>query len=231
MGVSRVGGTFGTRLRIGVVGVAAVLAIALSSATASGGIDNASSIVDSTGNRIEVLQSNTFIHTVAPLDSSPLSIEFFHDGVASVKIDGPGAEGFTGTKLTIGYQIGYPIALTDATVVLNSPNLDWALTSDNQLNIGIVPDPTLDLTVGNTAGIGGNIIPSQELGFNLAPGGITDAPLLVDQLFDGPQATVRWSGVHGYVQGVIGPVTIRPYAKAVTSSGDTVVTYGAPQRL
>ena len=225
------GGTAGIRLRIGAVGAVAIFVVAMSSATASAGVDNTSSIVDSTGNRIEVLQTDTVIRTVPPLDSSPLSVEFFHDGVASVKIDGPGADGFTGTKLTIGYQIGYPIALTGGTVILNSPNLDWALTNGNQLNVGIVPDPTLDLNVGGTAGIGGNIIPSQELELTLAPGGITDAPLLTDQLFDGPQATVRLSGVHGHVQGAVGPVTIRPYAKAVTSGGDTVVTYGVPQRL
>lgn len=231
MRASRVGGAVGTRSRIGAVGAAAFLAIALSSTTASAGVDNTSSIVDSKGHRIEVLQMDTVIRTVPPLDSSPLSVEFFHDGVAGVKIDGPGVDGFTGTKLTIGYQIGYPIALTGGTVTLNSPNLDWALTSDNHLNVGIVPNPTLDLNVGGTAGIGGNIIPSQQLDINLAPGGITDVPLLTDQSFDGPQATVRLAGIHGYVQGAVGPVTIRPYAKAVTSSGDTVVTYGVSQRL
>ncbi|NMM83815.1 hypothetical protein B2J88_05500 [Rhodococcus sp. SRB_17] len=221
----------GRKSRIGVVGAVAALAIALGSTSASAGVDNASSIVDSKGNRIEVLQMDTSIHTVPPLDSSPLSVEFFHDGIASVKIDGPDADGFTGTKLTIGYQIGYPIAFTGATVSLFSPNLDWALAADNHLNIGITPNPTLDMNVGGTAGIGGNIIPSQELDLDLAPGGITDVTLLSDQEFDGPEATVRLSGVHGYVQGALGPVTIRPYAKAVTSRGDTVVTYGAPQRL
>ncbi|NMM85679.1 hypothetical protein B2J88_15100 [Rhodococcus sp. SRB_17] len=213
-----------------VVGVATVLVLTLGSTTASAGIDNSSSIVDSKGNRIEVLQSDTVIHSSPPLDGSPLSVEFFHDGAASVKIDGPGAGGFTGTKLTIGYQIGYPISLPGAIVVVNSPNLDWALATDNHLNIGIASNPTRD-RAGGTAGIGGNIIPSQQLLLNLAPGGITDVPLLANQPFDGPEATVRLSGVHGYVQGAVGPVTIRPYAKAVTSQGDTVVTYGVQQHL
>ena len=220
------GGAVGNRSRIGVVGAAAVIALALGSTTSSAGIDNSSSIVDSNGNRIEVLQSDTFIHSSPPLDGSPLSVEFFHDGATSVKIDGPGAGGFTGTTLTIGY----PISLPGATVVVNSPNLDWALATDNHVNIGIASNPTRD-RAGGTAGIGGNIIPSQQLLLNLAPGGITDVPLLANQPFDGPQATVRLSGVHGYVQGAVGPVTIRPYAKAVTSKGDTVVTYGALQHL
>ncbi|MDI9918171.1 MspA family porin [Rhodococcus sp. IEGM 1379] len=148
--------------------------MALSGATTSAGVDNASSIVDSKGNRIEVLQSDTFIYTVPPLDSSPLSIEFFHGGVASVKIDGPGADGFTGTKLTIGYQIGYSVALTGATVALYSPG----------------PPPTVR-----------------------------------------SKAAVRLSGVHGYVQSATGPVTIRPYAKVVTSNGGKVVIYVAQQQL
>ncbi|MDI9916966.1 MspA family porin [Rhodococcus sp. IEGM 1379] len=222
----------GRRSRIGVVGAVAALAIALGSTSASAGVDNASSIVDSKGNRIEVLQMDTSIHSVPPLDSSPLSVEFFHDGIAGVKIDGPGADSFTGTKLTIGYQIGYPIALAGATVVLNTPGLDWGVTGGTNLGIGdIVNNPILGLDISNGFVIGGDIIPSQELDVDLTPGGITDVALLSDQSFDGPEASVRLSGVHGYVQGALGPVTIRPYAKAVTSNGDTVVTYGVPQRL
>ncbi|MCE4266121.1 hypothetical protein CJ178_21825 [Rhodococcus sp. ACPA4] len=217
--------------RIGAVGAVAALAVAFGSTNASAGVDNASSITDVKGNRIEVLQMDTAIHTVPPLDSSPLSVEFFHDGVASVRIDGPDADSFTGTQLTIGYQIGYPIALTGATVVLNSPGLDWGVESGTNLGIGFIPEPALGLDISNAFVLGGDIIPSQELDVDLAPGGITDVELLEDQTFDGREATVRMQGIHGYVQGAIGPVTIRPYAKAVTSNGDTVVTYGAPQRL
>lgn len=207
------------------------MALVWGGGTASAGIDNASSIVDAKGNRIEVFQADTAIHVYPPLDSSPLSVEFFHDGVAGVKIDGPDAASFTGTKLTIGYQIGYPIALTGATVVLNSPGLDWAVESGTNFGIGLFPEPELGIDISNGFLLGGELIPSQELDVDLAPGGITDVALLEDQEFDGPEAAVRLSGIHGYVQGAIGPVSIRPYAKAVTSNGDTVVTYGAPQRL
>ncbi|WP_234036917.1 MspA family porin [Rhodococcus sp. P-2] len=220
-----------TAVRSSAVGAVALLAVVLGGGTASAGVDNTSSITDVKGNRIEVYQADTAIHVFPPLDSSPLSVEFFHDGVAGVKIDGPDAASFTGTKLTIGYQIGYPIALTGATVVLNSPGLDWAIDNGTDIGIGLIPDPTLGVDFSNHVILGGDIIPSQELDVDLAPGGITDVALLEDQEFDGPEAAVRLSGVHGYVQGAIGPVTIRPYAKAVTSNGDTVVTYGVPQRL
>lgn len=48
---------------------------------------------------------------------------------------------------------------------------------------------------------------------------------------NGAEASVRLSCIHGYVQGALCPVTIRPYAKAVTSRGDSAVTYGVPQHL
>lgn len=199
--------------------------------TASAGIDNASSVTDARGNRIEVIQGDTFIRTVPPLDSSPLTVEFFHDGVASVNITGPNAAEFRATRLTIGYQIGYPVAVAGAVVVLNTPNLDWEVGTENAIVLGLVPDFELGLEAGNFGALGGSIIPSQELDVELAPGGITTVPILENQEFDGPIASVRLANLHGHVHGAIGPVTIRPYAMATTENGDTVMTYGAPQRL
>ena len=74
-------------------------------------------------------------------------------------------------------------------------------------------------------------MPSQELDIDLAPGGITTVPLLENQSFDGPSAVVKMQGVHGSISGALGAVTIRPYATATTASGDTVMTYGVPQKL
>lgn len=214
-------------------GAVATLTIAFGGTNASAEVNNVSSIVDSKGNQIEVLQMDTAIRTVPSLDSSPLSVEFIHEGVAAVTVDGPSAQTFIGTKLTIGYQIGYPIALTGATLVLNSPGLVWALNNGSNVDIGVLPEDAqfLNLGVLDSALIGGDIIASQQLGVDLSPGGITDVALLANQSFDGPHAAVRLSGIHGYIKGVIGPITIRPYAKVVTSNGDTVVTYAAPQQL
>ncbi|MFZ2175885.1 MAG: MspA family porin [Rhodococcus sp. (in: high G+C Gram-positive bacteria)] len=220
---------------VAVAGIA-VLAMVLGNGTASAGVDNSASVVDRYGNRIEVLQGDTSYHTVPPLDGVPTSVEFFHDGYAAVNVAGPNAEKFVGTQLTVGYQIGYPIALAGATIVLNTPNLDWAVGSNNNLGLAIpldgktLPDE-LGLDVGSFAELGGSIIPSQELDIDLEPGGITTVPFLKGQTFDGPTALVRMQGIHGYISGALGPVTIRPYAMATTSSGDTVMTYGVPQRL
>src|SRR6476661_5397947 len=209
--------------RIAAIAGIAVLAMVMGNGTASAGVDNSSSVVDARGNRIEVLQGDTQFQVVPPLDGVPTSVEFFHNGYAGVNITGPNAAEFKGTKLTVGYQIGYPIALSGATIVLNSPGLGFVIGSSNGINLGILPDPSLSLNAGTNVGLVGDIIPSQELDIDLAPGGITTVPLLENQSFDGPAATVRMQGVHGSISGAVGPVTIRPYATAVTANGDTVM--------
>ncbi|MBC2638271.1 MULTISPECIES: MspA family porin [unclassified Rhodococcus (in: high G+C Gram-positive bacteria)] len=228
-GTSRRGFRIFTRA-VAVVGIA-VLGLTMSNGTAMAGVDNSSSVVDARGNRIEVLQGDTQFQAVPPLDGVPTSVEFFHNGYAGVDITGPNASEFKGTKLTVGYQIGYPISLTGATIVLNSPGLGFAIGTSNGIDLGLVPDPSLSLNASNHADLVGDIIPSQELDIDLEPGGITTVPLLENQSFDGPAATVRMQGVHGSISGAVGPVTIRPYATAVTANGDTVMTYGVPQKL
>ncbi|MGR6584836.1 MspA family porin (plasmid) [Rhodococcus qingshengii] len=106
-----------------------------------------------------------------------MSVEFFFVGA---KIDRPSAERFTGTKLIAGYQIGYPGAPKggDCGVEFSQPDLGRS----QRHRPGIVPNLTLDLTAGGTAGIGGNIVPSQfELA--LVPGGISDVTLRADKSF------------------------------------------------
>lgn len=142
---------------LAVAGVAA-LAMVLGNGTASAGVDNSSSVVDARGNRLEVLQGDTQFQ-VPPLDGVPTSVEFFHNGHAGVDITEPNAAEFTGTKLTIGYQIGYPIALSGATVVLNSPGLGFAIGTSNGIDLGLVPDPTLGLHADNHLDLAGDIIP------------------------------------------------------------------------
>ncbi|PQP25309.1 MspA family porin [Rhodococcus opacus] len=215
---------------VAVAGIAA-LAMVMGNGTASAGVDNSSSVIDAKGNRIEVVQGDTQYQTVPPLDGVPTSVEFFHNGYAGVAITGPNAEEFEGTQLTVGYQIGYPVALAGATIVLNTPGLGFAIGSSNGIDLGLLPELTLGLNAGTNVELAGDIIPSQELDIDLEPGGITTVPILEGQEFDGSAAVVRMQGVHGSISGAIGPVTIRPYAMAVTENGDTVMTYGVPQKL
>lgn len=226
-------------VRAAALGTAAVWATMLNPGAAIAAVDNARSMPLEGGATIEVLQADTSIQSVPPLDSSPLTVEFFNDGVAAVKITGPGSDAFTGTRLTFGYQIGYPIALPGATATINTPNLDWGVGTGADfgvdLGFGIGPDPApsvgLGLGLGSDANLGGTIIPSNSIELLLEPGGITEVPIVEDVAFDGASATMRIVGVHGSVSGALGPVNVRPFARATTAKGETIVTYGAPQRL
>lgn len=215
------------------LGVAVAGWVAMVNPGAAGAaVDNARSMPLDGGATIEVLQADTAFQSVPPLDSSPLSVEFFNDGVAAVRITGPGADAFKGTKLTIGYQIGYPVALPGAVITLNTPSLDWGVGSNFNLGVGdLFGSPSIGLDVGTNSALGGSIIPSNSIEFDLEPGGITEVPLVQDAAFDGSGVLVRIAGAHGAVSGVLGPVTVRPFAKATTSRGDTVITYGVPQRV
>lgn len=204
----------------------------LGNGTAAAGVDNANSLVDYKGNRVEVSQGDTSINAVPPLDSSPLSREFFHNGYAQVRIDGPSAAEFKGTKLSFGYQIGYPIALTGASIQLNTPGLGFELEHTDAIIFGdLFGDPNVELGFENRGMLAGDIIPQQNLTFDLEPGGITDVPLVSEKEFDGPGARIRLAGVHGSISGALGQVTLRPYARVETESGDIAMTYGAPVPL
>ncbi len=216
---------------LAVAGVAA-LVVGLGTGTAGAVVNNYSSIVDGSDNLVEISQGDTSIVGVPPLDSSPLSREFFHSGYVEARIGGPGAASMAGSKISFGYQVGYPIALTGATIQLNTPGLGWELENKNGIDlIGFLPGgDTPDIIIGteNRGMLAGDIIPQQNLIVDLEPGGITDVPVIDGKEFDGPGAKIRIGNVHGSVSGAIGPVTLRPYAKVELASGDIVMTYGAP---
>ncbi|AQA20461.1 mspA family protein [Rhodococcus sp. MTM3W5.2] len=221
----------GPRRAAAIAAVAAV-GMVLGNGTSAAVVNNANSLIDGAGNRVEVSQGDTFINAVPPLDSSPLSREFFHNGYAQVTIDGPTAASFTGTKLSFGYQIGYPVALTGASVQLNTPGLGFELEHTDGIIFGDVFDePNVELGFENRGMLAGDIIPQQNLIVDLEPGGITDVPLVSEKEFDGPGARIRLAGVHGSISGALGQVTLRPYARVETASGDIAMTYGAPVPL
>lgn len=225
------GNRFRQCARATALGAAAVLGMVVGSGSAGAAVDNARTLPLGNNNAIEVLQADTSIQSYPPLDSSPVSFEFFHDEVVSVNITGPDADSFQDTKLTIGYQIGYPVALNGAIVHINTPSLDWEVGNEFGIGVELAPEFALGLDASTGATIGGSIIPEQEIEVELAPGGITEVAIVEDHEFDGDSVTVRIAGVHGSVSGAVGPVTVRPFARAITANNDTVVTYGVPQRL
>ncbi|MFD6893226.1 MspA family porin [Rhodococcus sp. NPDC060086] len=218
-------------LRLAVVGAAAALGVLAHPAAATAAVDNSRTLPLEGGRAIEVQQADTSIQMYPPLDSSPLSVEFFADGATSVRITGYDAAQARGTKLTVGYQIGYPVALPGAVAHVITPGLGIGGGNSADLGVELIPDLAVGFDLGTGNNWNASIIPEQELEVELEPGGITEVPIVEDHTFDGDTATVRFAGIHGSVSGALGPVTIRPYAKAVTSTNDVVITYGAPHRL
>lgn len=190
---------------------------------------NSDRLTTANGDRVTVSQGDTVITSVPPLDSSPLSREFFYDGYTEITIDGPTTA--TAAKVTFGYQIGYPIALPQATITLTTPGVGFELESTDGVALAPVPVPVLDLTVTTRTELLGDIIPQQNLTADLKPGGITDVPIVDAKPFDGNTVKIRVAGIHGAISGAIGPVTVRPYAKAELADGDIIATYGAPVPL
>lgn len=213
---------------LAVVGVAA-LGIGVGSGTSGAAVDSVSSIVDASDNLVEVSLGDTSIVGVPPLDGSPLTREFFLSGYFEARMTGPTAASLEDSTITFGYQVGYPIALAAAVIELNTPGLGWEIGSNNAIVIGdLFGEGIIDLEAGNQGLLAGDIIPQQTFAIELEPGGITNIPIVEDQVFDGPGARIRVGNMQGSVAGALGQVTLRPYAKVVLATGDTVMTYGAP---
>ncbi|WP_446225828.1 MspA family porin [Nocardia sp. IBHARD005] len=206
--------------------IAGLVAIA-AGGPASASVDNSNQVTTLFGDQVTVAQSGTRISSVPPLDSSPLSKEFFADTTTTVAVTGPYSQYLQGSKLTIGYHIGYPVSVEGAVLNLTSPSI--SVSGGPNISAGLSPAPSV--SVGADVGVSATLIPPQELSLTLRPGGITEVPLINGVPFDGPVARVMIGGMHGSVSGAAGPVTVRPYAQVVIDTGDTVITYGKPVQL
>ncbi|WP_280276471.1 MspA family porin [Nocardia wallacei] len=186
---------------------AVAIGVALTGGTAGADIDSASSIVDHANRTVEAIQSDTRIDFVAPMDGNPLTREWFHQGRAGFRVDGPEAADWRG-HITIGYMVGYPATLNGKIrFQYYTPGLGTELSQQPRLQLfDLVPQLGVEIDVGTGPGI-------QTV--ECAGGDIS-----------GSDGFIRMSGFHGTVTGVIGQTSIRPYVKVVGADGDTVFTYG-----
>ena len=199
--------------------VAAVLAcVALLSASGSAhaGLDNELSLLDEQGRTLTIQQWDTFLNGVFPLDRNRLTREWFHSGRAKYSVDGPGAQDFAGT-LELGYQIGFPWSL--------GVGINFSYTTPNVLlDSQQVPGTALSI-------ITPNLFPGVSFTANLGNGpGIQEvATFSVD--VTGPTGNVAVSNAHGTVTGAAGGVMLRPFARLIAKTGDSVTTYGEPWNM
>jgi hypothetical protein len=202
--------------RVLVALVAAFAALLTSTGTSHAGLDNELSLVDGQDRTLTVQQWDTFLNGVFPLDRNRLTREWFHSGRAKYSCGGAGCDAFAGT-LELGYQIGFPWSL--------GVGINFSYTTPNIL-----------IDDGNFANgfaqiITPNLFPGVSISADLGNGpGIQEvATFSVD--VKGPAGGVAVSNAHGTVTGAAGGVLLRPFARLIASTGDSVTTYGEPWNM
>ena len=201
--------------RVLVALVAALAALLTSTGTSHAGLDNELSLVDGQDRTLTVQQWDTFLNGVFPLDRNRLTREWFHSGRAKFIVAGPSADEFKGT-LELGYQIGFPWSL--------GVGINFSYTTPNILLDDATPAQPLQV-------ITPNLFPGVSISADLGNGpGIQEvATFSVD--VEGASGGVAVSNAHGTVTGAAGGVLLRPFARLIASTGDSVTTYGEPWNM
>jgi hypothetical protein len=203
--------------------VAAIAALFVSTGTSHAGLDNELSLVDGKGRTLTIQQWDTFLNGVFPLDRNRLTREWFHSGKAVYNVAGDGADDFEGT-LELGYQIGFPWSLgVGINFSYTTPNI--ALDGQDIIGVG---DVGIDLFPAiSTPPLFPGVSISADLGNG--PGIQEVATFTVD--VSGANGAVAVSNAHGTVTGAAGGVLLRPFARLISSAGDSVTTYGEPWNM
>jgi len=206
--------------RVLVVLVAAFSALFVGAGTSQAGMDNQMSLVDGKGRTMTVQQWDTVLNGVFPLDRNRLTREWFHSGRAMYSVAGPGAADFAGT-LELGYQVGFPWSL--------GVGINFSYTTPNILLDDVNISPLGFNPLGQV--ITPNLFPGVSISSDLGNGpGIQEvATFSVD--VEGSEGSVAVANAHGTVTGAAGGVLLRPFARLISKTGDSVTTYGEPWNM
>jgi hypothetical protein len=204
--------------RVLIAMVVAVASLFVSTGTSHAGLDNELSLVDGQDRTLTIQQWDTFLNGVFPLDRNRLTREWFHSGRAKYIVAGEGADDFEGT-LELGYQIGFPWSL--------GVGINFSYTTPNILFDQAPLIPSTDTGFITTP----NLFPGVSISADLGNGpGIQEvATFSVDVA--GANGGVAVSNAHGTVTGAAGGVLLRPFARLISSAGDSVTTYGEPWNM
>jgi hypothetical protein len=206
--------------RVLVALVAVLAGLFAGTGTASAELDNQMSLVDGGGRTMTIQQWDTFLDGVFPLDRNRLTREWFHSGKARYSVVGPGADEFAGT-LELGYQVGFPWSL--------GVGINFSYTTPNILLDDVSLSPLAFDPLGSV--ITPNLFPGVSISSDLGNGpGIQEvATFSVD--VEGPEGSVAVANAHGTVTGAAGGVLLRPFARLIAKTGDSVTTYGEPWNM
>jgi hypothetical protein len=208
--------------RVLIAMLAAIASLFVSTGTSHAGLDNELSLVDGQDRTLTIQQWDTFLNGVFPLDRNRLTREWFHSGRAKYIVAGPNASEFEGT-LELGYQIGFPWSL--------GVGINFSYTTPNIL-FDQAPVPLTGAISGGAGFITTpNLFPGVSISADLGNGpGIQEvATFSVDVA--GESGGVAVSNAHGTVTGAAGGVLLRPFARLISSAGDSVTTYGEPWNM
>ena len=200
--------------------IAALAALVAGSPVSNAVLDNQMSLVDGAGRTMTIQQWDTYLDGVYPLDGNRLTGEWFHSGRAIYSVVGPGAEEFAGT-LELGYQVGFPWSL--------GVGINFSYTTPNILLDDVSLSPLGFDPLGSI--ITPNLFPGASITSDLGNGpGIQEvATFSVDVA--GPEGSVAVANAHGTVTGAAGGVLLRPFARLISKTGDSVTTYGEPWNM
>ena len=188
--------------------------------TAQAVMDDQISLVDGGGRTMTIQQWDTYLDGVYPLDRNRLTREWFHSGRAKYMVAGPDADKFEGT-LELGYQVGFPWSL--------GVGINFAYTTPNILLDDVSLSPLGFDPLGSI--ITPNLFPGASISSDLGNGpGIQEvATFSVDVA--GPEGSVAVANAHGTVTGAAGGVLLRPFARLISKTGDSVTTYSEPWNM
>jgi hypothetical protein len=204
--------------------IAAFAALFVGSGTSQAGLDNELSLVDGQGRTLTIQQWDTFLNGVFPLDRNRLTREWFHSGKAVV----------LGGRCWCRQVRGHSRAGVSDRVPVVAGCGDQLLLHHPERRSGcsglrhrwrwcrhrlfppistppLLPGASISANLGNGPGI-------QEV-----------ATFSVD--VKGPNGAVAVSNAHGTVTGAAGGVLLRPYARLIASTGDSVTVRRAEHEL
>nr|WP_197375651.1 MspA family porin [Mycolicibacterium baixiangningiae] len=192
--------------------ICVAVAMMASTGVAHAELDDEHSLIDAQGRTLKIQQWDTFLNGVAPLDRNRLTREWFYNGRVKYAVEGPGAESFEGS-VELGYQIQFPwsmgVGLNFTYTTPNYQEWNWA---GSRYPVGAAVTPPL--------------LPGASINVMLENGpGIEDIVVVAIPV-SGPSGGTAVSNGHGTVTGAAGGVTLRPFARLVSSTGDTATTYG-----
>ncbi|SHQ89452.1 MspA family porin [Mycobacteroides abscessus] len=216
------------RVGVGFLSALAMLATSAVSANAQGLPD--SNLLDRTedGWGIEVSTLDEEVNPVPNLAATAFSREAFVQFTGVGKINGQGSNPVTSASLTIGYQMGCQIDLSQGITLGGSVG---AGVGGGVGGLGGIAGGVGFGAGGGAVGAGAGI--NGGLQFTLRPGGIVAVPM-DSMALKGSEARLRVRNMHIKIDACGGPVTVRSFTLLSITTDFThssLATYGEPIQI